>query len=191
MGPPPTWRGRFASRRWSTGRPGGASSNDSAFYSCRCMATKAWAKPPQTLAGRPAPWPTRLRVWSTWSTCQIHPRGDYDFDIWSTSLCHPLKCSNFVPMFLKSNKHLNRGTRLVDKVNTLLFYTFTRHVGARNWCFMSTKRRLSWNGTEQNSRRLHNSIGTAIVVAHSLELLVEEFQSIFTFWVASLYSRGK
>jgi hypothetical protein len=29
-------------------------------------------------------------------------------------------------------------TRLVDKVNTWLFYTFTRHVGAWNRCFMST-----------------------------------------------------
>jgi hypothetical protein len=26
---------------------------------------------------------------------------------------------------------------LVDKVNTWLFYTFTQHVGAWNWCFMS------------------------------------------------------
>jgi hypothetical protein len=26
---------------------------------------------------------------------------------------------------------------LVDKVNTLLFYTFARHVGAQNQCFMS------------------------------------------------------
>jgi hypothetical protein len=34
-----------------------------------------------------------------------------------------------VPMFLKSNKHYNRGTMLVDKVNTFLFHTFTQHVG--------------------------------------------------------------
>jgi hypothetical protein len=47
---------------------------------------------------RPGVWPTR-------STCQIHPRGDNDFDIWSTSLCYPLKCSNLVPKFLKLNKH--------------------------------------------------------------------------------------
>jgi hypothetical protein len=33
------------------------------------------------------------------------PRGDDNFDIWSTSLCHPLECSNLVPEFLKSNKH--------------------------------------------------------------------------------------
>jgi hypothetical protein len=49
--------------------------------------------------------PTRPGVWPTWSTCQIHPRGDDDFNIWSSSLCHPLKCSNFIPKFLKSNKH--------------------------------------------------------------------------------------
>jgi hypothetical protein len=29
---------------------------------------------------------------------------------------------------------------LVDKVNTWLFYTFTRHVGAQNQCFMSANR---------------------------------------------------
>jgi hypothetical protein len=37
--------------------------------------------------------------------CQIHPRGDDDFDVWSASPCHPLKRSNLVPKFLKSNKH--------------------------------------------------------------------------------------
>jgi hypothetical protein len=92
---------------------GGAASTDSGFSSsCRCMATKARAKPPQTLAdrprsyaSRPAPGPTRPRVWSTWSTYQIHPCGDDDFHIWSISLCHPLKYSNLVPKFLKSNKH--------------------------------------------------------------------------------------
>jgi hypothetical protein len=73
--------------------------------SCRRLAPKAWVKPPQTLAGRPTPIPTQPAVWPTWSTCQIHLRGDDDFDIWSTSLCHPLKWSNLVPMFLKSNKH--------------------------------------------------------------------------------------
>jgi hypothetical protein len=31
---------------------------------------------------------------------------------------------------------------IVDKVNTWLFYTFTRHVGAWNWCFMSTNTSL-------------------------------------------------
>jgi hypothetical protein len=82
------------------------------FSSCRCMTTKARAEPCQTLVGRPRSWdgwptpgPTRPRVWPTWSTCQIHPRGDVDFDMWSNSLCHPLKCSNLVPKFLKSNKH--------------------------------------------------------------------------------------
>jgi hypothetical protein len=49
-----------------------------------------------------------------------------------------MKCTNLAPKFLKLNKHYNRGTRLVDKVNTWLMYTFTRHVGAWNWYFMST-----------------------------------------------------
>jgi hypothetical protein len=130
-------RGRVAKPR---GRlAGGAASTDSGFSSsCRHVATKAWAEPPQTLVGRPTPGTTRPGVWPTRSMCQIHPLGDDDFEIWSTSLCHPLKCSNLVPKFLKSNKHYNRGTRLVDKVNTWLFHTFTRHVGAWNRCFMST-----------------------------------------------------
>jgi hypothetical protein len=88
-------------------------STDSGFsYSCRRVAMKARAEPPQTLTGRPRSWagrptprPTRPRVWPTWSMCQIHPRGDDDFGIWSISLCHPLKCSNLVLKFLKSNKH--------------------------------------------------------------------------------------
>jgi hypothetical protein len=101
------WASHVASRL------GGAASTDLGFSSLyRRVATKARAEPPQTLAGRPmgcagrpAPRPTHPTVWPTWSMCQIHPRGDDDFDIWSTSLCHPLKCSKLVPKFLKSNKH--------------------------------------------------------------------------------------
>jgi hypothetical protein len=94
-------------------RLGGAASTDSGYSSsCRRVATKVQTEPPQTLAARPRSWagrlapgPTRPRVWLTWSTCKIHPRGDDDFDIWSTLLCHPLKCSNLVSKFLKSKKH--------------------------------------------------------------------------------------
>jgi hypothetical protein len=94
-------------------RPVGTASTDLGFSSsCRRMVTKAQAELPQTLAGQtrswagwPTPLPTRPRIWPTWSTCQIHPRGDGDFEIWSTSLCHHLKCSNLLPKFLKSNKH--------------------------------------------------------------------------------------
>jgi hypothetical protein len=57
------------------GRSGVGTSTDSAFSSsCRHVATKAHAKPPQTLAdwprswaGRLAPGPTRRGVWPTWS----------------------------------------------------------------------------------------------------------------------------
>jgi hypothetical protein len=44
---------------------------------------------------------------------------------------------------------------------------------------------------KQNNGRLHNSIGTATGATHSLELLVEEFQSIFSFSAAGLSSKGK
>jgi hypothetical protein len=64
MGPPLTWRGRFGSRwrsdgqaTWPAGRverPPPTFSTNSAFSSsCRCVATKARAEPPETLAGRP------------------------------------------------------------------------------------------------------------------------------------------
>jgi hypothetical protein len=84
------------------------------------------ASPPRVDAWQPSLRPNHLKPWSTgqgvglvdrslgplgrgsgptWSMCQIHPHGDDDFDIWSTLLCHPLKCSNLVPTFLKSNKY--------------------------------------------------------------------------------------
>jgi hypothetical protein len=44
---------------------------------------------------------------------------------------------------------------------------------------------------KQNSRRLHNTTGTATGAVHSLELLIEEFQPIFSFWATGLSSRGK
>jgi hypothetical protein len=42
-----------------------------------------------------------------------------------------------------------------------------------------------------NSEKLHNSKGTATGATCSLELLVIEFQSIFSFWAAGLSSGGK
>jgi hypothetical protein len=58
----------------------------------------------QRLVGRPLS-PLGLGSGLTWSMCHIHPCGVDDFVIWSTLLYHPLKCSNLVPKFLKSNKH--------------------------------------------------------------------------------------
>jgi hypothetical protein len=60
-------------------RSGGVASTDSGFSSlCRFVATKAWAEPPQTLAG---PW-----AQSAWGLAHlVHisntPHGDDDFDI--------------------------------------------------------------------------------------------------------------
>jgi hypothetical protein len=45
---------------------------------------------------------------------------------------------------------------------------------------------------KRNSGRLHNTTGTATGAAHSLELLIEEFQSIFSeqqVWVAGENSK--
>jgi hypothetical protein len=124
MGPPPTSRGRFGARWWPSGqatwpagqveRPPPTFSTDSGFSSsCRRVATKVQVKPPQTLADRPRSWasrpdhlPNRPRVRPTCSTCQIHPHGDDDFDIWSTSLDEfHLRTLSF------GRPHGNRGTR--------------------------------------------------------------------------------
>jgi hypothetical protein len=80
----------------------------------RDVSTKSRAEPTQALVGRP------LGPLGLGFDHLVHmsntPCGDAHFDIWSTSLCNPMKCSNLVPKFLKSIKHYNRGIRLVDKV---------------------------------------------------------------------------
>jgi hypothetical protein len=91
MRPPPTWRGQFGARWRPAGQPGGAASTNLGWTTLN--------------TDRSSPVPVRPEVWPTRSTCQIHHCGDDDFDIWSTSLCHQLKCSNLVPKFLKFNKH--------------------------------------------------------------------------------------
>jgi hypothetical protein len=52
---------------------------------------------------------------------------------------------------------------------------------------MSLKTMMSLN--EQNSERLHNSIEMTTGATCSLELFVEEFQSIFSFWAAGENSK--
>jgi hypothetical protein len=44
---------------------------------------------------------------------------------------------------------------------------------------------------KRNSGTLHNSTRTATEAVHSLELLIEEFQSIFSFLAVGLSSRKK
>jgi hypothetical protein len=108
MGPPLTWGGRFGAKWWPVGRveqPPPTFSIDLGFSSlCRCVATKARAELPQTLAGRPL-CPLSLGYGPLGPCVKYTPRGDDEFDILSTSPCHPLKCSNLAPEFLKSNKH--------------------------------------------------------------------------------------
>jgi hypothetical protein len=57
MGPSPTWRGRFGARWWPAGLvespPLTFFTNSGFSSSYRRVATKAQAKPPQTLAGQP------------------------------------------------------------------------------------------------------------------------------------------
>jgi hypothetical protein len=43
---------------------------------------------------------------------------------------------------------------------------------------------------KRNSETLRNTIGTVIGAMSSLELLIKEFQSIFSFGAAGLSSRG-
>jgi hypothetical protein len=54
-----------------------------------------------------------------------------------------------------NKKTTNCGTRLVDKVNTWLFHTFTRHIGTWNRHFMSANRNLGrdyWNKSRAQGR---------------------------------------
>jgi hypothetical protein len=44
---------------------------------------------------------------------------------------------------------------------------------------------------KRSSGRLYNTTGTATGATHSLELLMEEFQSILILQEAGLYNRGK
>jgi hypothetical protein len=50
---------------------------------------------------------------------------------------------------------------------------------------------LGWLSAEQNSGRLHNTTGMENVATRSLEHLVEEFQSIFSFWAAGENSKDE
>jgi hypothetical protein len=95
--------------------------------------------------GRPTKEFGRLAtLWAHWSVAIAHcllvsgAFPTWHLFWWNSNFpCNFLKCSILAPMFLKLNKHLNHGTRLVDKVNIWLFYIFTRHVGTWNQCFMS------------------------------------------------------
>jgi hypothetical protein len=120
MGPPPTWRGRFLTRWWSAAKPRGRSAWWSGLHS---LSPPTRASPPRVDAWQPWLRPNHLKPWlagqGVWPTSQplgphglglarlvhmpITPRGDDDFDIWLASLCHPLKCSDLVRKFLKSN----------------------------------------------------------------------------------------
>jgi hypothetical protein len=88
-------------------------------------------------------WPAT--PWAHWSAAFAHyllmsgtPPGWHLF--WWNSKC-PCNFLNATIWHLCSWNQINtkimRETRLVDKVNTWLFYTFTQHVGSWNWCFMS------------------------------------------------------
>jgi hypothetical protein len=78
----------------------------------RNVTVKSQAEPTQRLAnwargwaGRPAPGPTWPRVWPHLFYVSHTPLWSWWFWHWSISLCHPLKYSNLVPKFLRSNKH--------------------------------------------------------------------------------------
>jgi hypothetical protein len=119
MGPPATWRCQFGARwcpggqvTWPAGRgeqlpPTRASPPrvDAWQPSFGMNHLKHWPASQEVgTVGQPLG-PLGLRFGPTLFMCQIHPCGDDDFDIWSTSPYHPLKCSNFVPKFLKANKY--------------------------------------------------------------------------------------
>jgi hypothetical protein len=82
------------------------------------LSPPTWASPPRVDCGKQGAgriasnpgWPADPWAHSAWGLAHlVHvsntPHGDDDFDIWSTLLCYPLKCSNLVPKLLKSNKY--------------------------------------------------------------------------------------
>jgi hypothetical protein len=107
------------------GRPAKPRGQPAKWSILHWLSPPARASPPRIDAWQPRRWPNRLKPWPTdqgvgpadrplgpLGLGSAHlvrvsntPRGDDDFDIWSTSLCHRLKCSNLIPKFLKSNKH--------------------------------------------------------------------------------------
>jgi hypothetical protein len=74
---------------------------------------------------------------SQWS---VEAHGDNLFYIWLNFPFGPLKSSKLHSGFLKSNKHKNYGTRLVDRVLTWSFLAYAWHVSIWNWRFMTTNR---------------------------------------------------
>jgi hypothetical protein len=60
-----------------------------------------------------------------------------------------------------------------------------------NYYISNVSKDYDWLSTEWNSGRLHSSTGTTTGATRSIELLIEEFQSIFSFWAAGLSSKGK
>jgi hypothetical protein len=98
---PSTWPADHSSRPPQPSSLGSFLSNQR-----RDVSTKCRAEPTQTLAGRSAdPW--GHLAWGLAHLIHVSntPRGDAYFDIWSTSLYNPLKCSNLVPKFLELNKY--------------------------------------------------------------------------------------
>jgi hypothetical protein len=103
----------------------------------RSIALKSRPEQTRSVAARPRGWAGRLALMPLWLVVWPHVVYMSQTFLWwyylwwnSKSSCNFLKCSNLAPMFLKSNRHQNHGTRLVDKVNTWLFHTFTRYIGA-------------------------------------------------------------
>jgi hypothetical protein len=156
MGPPPIWISRFGARWW----PGGQDSwpVGRVDWPPPTFSTDS-GSPPRVDAWQPRLEPNLLKPWSTGQVVRPtdHPLGP--LGLGSGSLGPHVKYTPVVMMNLifgqvyfvipwnapiwylsswNQIKYYNRGTRLVDKVNTWLLHTFTRHVGTWNRCFMST-----------------------------------------------------
>jgi hypothetical protein len=92
MGPPSTWRSRFGARWWPAAKPHGRPGEWSGFHR---LSPPTRASPSRVDAWQPSFGSNHLKTWlaghplgplsrgssPTWSMCQIHPRGDDDFDI--------------------------------------------------------------------------------------------------------------
>jgi hypothetical protein len=109
MGPPLTWRIRFGAKWWPVGQAMWSAGQVEQLPPTRASPPRVDMWQPRFGLNCLKPWPAgqgvgptiqplgRLNLGSspTWSMCQIHPRGDDDFDIWSTSPYHSLEMLQF------------------------------------------------------------------------------------------------
>jgi hypothetical protein len=90
-----------------------------------------------------------------------------------------------------STRHMHDPGSIVPHIRPKLFTDYQISWIKYNYYINNVSKDYDNSQAKRNSGRLHNSTWMETGATHSLELIIEEFQSIFSFWAASLSSRGK